>query len=543
MDAPRAEGSVAVRLKETIAVVSNKKENFDLREKAAGGETCRASGGSCVPNNYICSGGSYTMDCASGNKCGYGSCTTPCTPNCGCAGVCKNISGTITTPLGQTECTAGTKLCSGNNLKICSNSGTWGLTTCANGCENNACKPAPAKPDQFANLPGLGTYGLAGNSSIPLPQSAITSSQGFQQYAGAVVGGMASGLAVSGAVVGGAAVASVGGPGVAYLMAQNAIAGSSTLQTAAAVATLSQFPASIIACQTQGTDSPACQYGAMGITTGFFADPIGTLQGLQASAQQVQSVAQAGLSNLQTNTSNLFNPFSDWDNFSLTNAPSMKGQLLETYGEQTLLPPNNLTVIGNDALTGSTFADDALISVVNTQYISGGGTQRLIIDPINDQYLNDYLMKSKSYINTQRTSLGMSRVPLAQKFVTQTFPGYSGANVPENIIQQTMATQQSIYQQGGGVANLGDFINCQAGVCREQALILHNVLANSGKSSEVVTGYLGVGGKHAWVEFIDSVTGQRMVADSVWDFVLPVEEAYQTYGGVLNILRQVFVKP
>lgn len=69
-------------------------------------------------------------------------------------------------------------------------------------------------------------------------------------------------------------------------------------QTAASVATLAQGPLAIITCQTQGADSPACQMGAAGLSTGWFTDPIGTVQGLQGSARQVQQVARQGLTEL-----------------------------------------------------------------------------------------------------------------------------------------------------------------------------------------------------------------------------------------------------
>lgn len=325
-------------------------------------------------------------------------------------------------------------------------------------------------------------------------------------------------------------------PNAAIVMAQNALAGSSILRTAAAVATLSQFPASIIACQTYGADSPACQYAAMGITAGYFSDVIGSEQALQSSAQQVKTVAQQGLNELSYALS------SAKSILNLPNADNPAGWTLGTYGGQTILPSSNLAVT-NNALAGTAFADDALLSVVNSQYVSGGGIQKVIIDPIKDPYLAQYLDEAQLFINTQRTSRGVSRVPLAQQFVTETFPGYSGSNVPRDLIEETMAIQQQIYRERGGTAYLGEFINCQAGVCREQSLTLHTVLARAGKESEVVTGYLGSGGKHAWVEFIDSITGQRMVADSVWDFVLPVEEAYQIYGGVSNTTSQVFITP
>ena len=224
-----------------------------------------------------------------------------------CSPVAQNLGKTITTPTGtgQTECNPAVNkpFCSAGNLKVCSNSGTWGLQTCPNGCENNACKPKPtpaptvatAKIDPFANLAGLGTYGLAGNTAIPLPQSAVTSQEGFNQWQGSVFSGLGTSLAAGSAALGGivaapvvtpiAAQAAAGNLSIAALMAQNALAASPALQTAAAVATLSQFPLAIIAHDKYGSDSPQYQYAAMGITAGYFSDVISSEQALQNAVQ------------------------------------------------------------------------------------------------------------------------------------------------------------------------------------------------------------------------------------------------------------------
>ena len=290
---------------------------------------CKTKAALCTPGAKQCSG-SYLQTCNTygtswlSQDCGSFGCdstTKACKPNpsiitqadCDkclqnytpseCAGVCQHIGKTITTPLGQNECTAGEKFCSAGNLKVCSNSGTWGLQTCPNGCENNACKPKPtpaptvatAKIDPFANLAGLGTYGLAGNTAIPLPQSAVTSQEGFNQWQGSVFSGLGTGLAAGSAALGGivaapvvtpiAAQAAAGNLSIAYLMAQNALAASPALQTAAAVATLSQFPLAIIAHDKYGSDSPQYQYAAMGITAGYFSDVISSEQALQNAVQ------------------------------------------------------------------------------------------------------------------------------------------------------------------------------------------------------------------------------------------------------------------
>ena len=226
-----------------------------------------SSFGSCYLKTYTCEKEFGQLNCSSGSKCGvhcsaptaapviiksdYQKCLDLGNSPSECSGITQNIGKTITTPAGKTECDPAVNkpFCSGGNLKTCSASGTWGLTTCSNGCENTACK---AKPNPLAALNELGPpSGLGAGAAIPLPlpQSAVTSEEGFQQYAGAVGAGLGTGLAIGSAALGGTALLPAGGLPVAALMAQNAIAGSSTLQTAAAVATLSQFPASIIACQ------------------------------------------------------------------------------------------------------------------------------------------------------------------------------------------------------------------------------------------------------------------------------------------------------
>jgi hypothetical protein len=83
--------------------------------------------------------------------------------------------------------------------------------------------------------------------------------------------------------------------------------------------------------------------------------------------------------------------------------------------------------------------------------------------------------------------------------------------------------------------NLGEFIKARAGKCREINMILHYVLAMTGKENRFVTGYTenGQGIKHAWVEYSDTQTGIDMVADASDNFVLPKSEAYDSmYGGI-----------
>lgn len=142
-----------------------------------------------------------------------------------CAGACRNIGKTITTPLGTHECNPETdeSFCSGNAVKSCSGSGTWSMRTCQHGCADATCNPPP-QTDPFEELPGLGTYGLAGNSAIPLPQSAVTSPEGFQKWVSSVVSGLGTGAVVGAAALGGAATLPAGGIPIAVIMAQNALA-------------------------------------------------------------------------------------------------------------------------------------------------------------------------------------------------------------------------------------------------------------------------------------------------------------------------------
>ena len=121
--------------------------------------------------------------------------------------------------------------------------------------------------------------------------------------------------------------------------------------------------------------------------------------------------------------------------------------------------------------------------------------------------------------------------------------GYDGPTLLRN----------DLYSSGKPV-KLGDFIDANAGVCREYAACMHVALANTGKSNYMVVGdiekmavqgQINEGGRHAWVEYIDTKTGQWMVADPTNGFVTTRDKAYTfNYGGVKdNVERQVFVWP
>lgn len=149
-------------------------------------------------------------------------------------------------------------------------------------------------------------------------------------------GGIAAAPVIAEALTGIAATNAAGGTGLAtlplatYSYATAAITASPALQTTIAVATLSQLPASIYACQIYGSDSPQCQYTAMGITSSYFSDVIGTEQALQGSAQVVkQNIVQPVVTAAKNYVNTITDPIGDTSNFRLTNAPSMQGQMLD----------------------------------------------------------------------------------------------------------------------------------------------------------------------------------------------------------------------
>ncbi|MFH1863883.1 MAG: hypothetical protein ABIJ85_03185 [bacterium] len=122
------------------------KQQQDIREKAAGGDLCRANDGTCVPNNYICQATfSRFNDCGSGKKCGI-SCAAPtCIPRCvgnipyTCDPYGISVEGIACTG-GQT-CSNGT--CTSPSTPKCSPHGEKCTTSlnCPGVCEGDVNKP------------------------------------------------------------------------------------------------------------------------------------------------------------------------------------------------------------------------------------------------------------------------------------------------------------------------------------------------------------------------------------------------------------------
>jgi len=177
-------------------------------------------------------------------------------------------------------------------------------------------------------------------------------------------------------------------------------------------------------------------------------------------------------------------------------------------------------------------------------YVSVSGKERLRIDPRRDSDLQEFLAEGNKYVLERRKTANVSRVPLATEFVANRI------RYDEDSSGAIGLRKAVFYQEGGGRASLGQFTRERIGVCREKAAALHVLLASLGKKNEMVTGCVEGGRyRHAWVEYIDSVTGLRMVADATLGeegsgAVMVAEKAYrELYHGVEGIKRFVFVKP
>lgn len=197
------------------------------------------------------------------------------------------------------------------------------------------------------------------------------------------------------------------------------------------------------------------------------------------------------------------------------------GLVAEVIIPAIMISPAVATTIGTTAGSGA-----AVLRQVGQAYTSQGG-QRLIFD-FSDPRLMNFLQKGGQYINQLRTSLNISRVPLANQYVNQ-------------AVRYSTEAQQAVYTKSGGVARLGDF--CAVGVCREKAALLHSLLANMGKSSEMVVAEIN-GGRHAFVEFVDSATKIKMVADPTNGIIQTATDYYSNFGVIVStVQRYVFVKP
>ena len=167
------------------------------------------------------------------------------------------------------------------------------------------------------------------------------------------------------------------------------------------------------------------------------------------------------------------------------------------------------------------------LKVVNTTYVSNGG-QVLHVNPEKDAGLRRLIKRGADYIKKHRTSRSISRAKLVAEHVAKDIP-YSAA------------TQQATYAQGvRGEAWLGQFGG--GALCREKAIIAHGILAEGGKQSWFVAGNIN-GGRHAWVEYIDTISGQWTVMDPTQNIILERSLYYAQKGvsGATKVLQ--FFKP
>ena len=477
----------------------------DVCQPLPGGKFCVSAGSECTSGQTKCQAEgltSYVYKCGTG---GYWEKERAC--DAGCEGnFCKKA------------CDPGEKRCSGDELEICNSTGTaWVGQSCVNGCQTTggtaACKVASCEASACNNQCAQETSGYVGTCSAGECKCSAPkySENSYPVY-----------------------------PGTTGTPSEEWVQGTS-------------------ACM-NNPEGDECKDWNKQLVKEFTTVMAVTI-GAPLTVGGLGPAAAVKLVDFVDDSSQIFRCLVTGDSQAcmwafVALASPVPGA---SYGDEVTDLVNDIQAVGisrsslsitEDALSGTTFADDAALSVVNSKYVSGGG-QKVIIDPRRDRVLSQTLDNAHNYIAERRTNISISRVPLAQKYVTSLFPNYSGKNVSKAASDAVMAQQEAIYRQSGGTAYLGQFVACQSAVCREQALLLHTVLANQNKKSQVVTGLLpglkdpktGKIPKHAWVEYEDSSTHQIMVADAVWDFVLPKDQAYREYGGVTNLLRQVFVTP
>lgn len=173
------------------------------------------------------------------------------------------------------------------------------------------------------------------------------------------------------------------------------------------------------------------------------------------------------------------------------------------------------------------------VQVVNIQYTAAGG-EKLFIDPNKDKALRESLENAVESIKERRTSPYISRASLVQAEADKYFSN------PSN------AARNAVYNSQGGNAWLSQLKG--VGMCREQAIWSHGVMAEVGMESEVAKGsvlFRGKWGPHAWVEYIDTVSSLKHVLDtSMLRGIMPATEYYTKYSiNLSNVSRYVFMLP
>jgi len=449
-------------------------------------------------------------------------------------------------------CTHGESRCVGSNTKEVCTYGAWARSDCPHGCEEGECKPAPPLIPWIPVEP-VGPEYVVGPSPAPITATQPLQIDPYRDYCAGLTGqgladcraadqaeaammagmfGVPSALGLAGAAAITAPTwvpATLAAGGTAYAVAQPyLVSGARVASGMLAIGGTAQIASGmaggiVYSGEQSGSITPEQAqrvyqnlspiYGGGQYLGGGGAALATVVQGIYGAGELLTSVSQTAREAYQLQQLRM-------QTVSAAEAINQQQVLQqqvsqERFGEGALIRsgPSGATPRGENI------------------YYNEEGTQMLVIDVNQDRALQAYLREGNQWIGTERqmTSLNVSRVTLGNQFVNQTI-NYSGE------------AQAAIYQRGGGTAYLGEFAACRTGVCREKAALLHVLLAQVQKESQMTVGDI-TGGRHAWVELIDTVTGAIYVADPTNGFVLPVQEAYNRYGFVSNVEHMQLVRP
>ncbi|MFS8160113.1 MAG: RHS repeat-associated core domain-containing protein [Candidatus Roizmanbacteria bacterium] len=154
---------------------------------------------------------------------------------------------------------------------------------------------------------------------------------------------------------------------------------------------------------------------------------------------------------------------------------------------------------------------------INNTFRQGGAYGGVVSVDLNRDRALRYFLETQAGIiaERRRRNPSLSRVDLAVEAVS-------------NIVLYSKEGERAVFAMGRGGVQLGDFIDARAGVCLEQAVCTHLLLARLGKESVVVRGKSDpmTNTGHAWVEVIDSNSSLVRLADPAKKFV-----ANRTLGG------------
>ncbi|MEC7242764.1 MAG: DUF655 domain-containing protein, partial [Myxococcota bacterium] len=203
----------------------------------------------------------------------------------------------------------------------------------------------------------------------------------------------------------------------------------------------------------------------------------------------------------------------------------------------------------------------------DTEYVSGGGDQRVVVDLEGDAALQDALAAARKASGTgsideqialltnhvhqdieyDKQSIGADEV---SKDLLKAYREAKNNNDVQAANQLAQAyrhhvadsRRQSRYDADpDGRVNLGEMVTNDAVVCREKAIFMHVALADMGIESQVVIGKVsvdngsGAAGGHAWVVLADGT-----VIDGTWGAIYPGGQNYPVHS---ERERRVFAAP